>query len=119
MKQFFPIIELVDRYCIAKLKFYKTQSNQEELDFYIQQLESYDLISIKLELDKLYDIHSCIWDLEAELKSGVEHQLSLETIGQRAIAIRNCNNQRVALKNSLAEKLGCAVREIKQQHLSE
>ena len=54
MKQFFPIIELVDRYCIAKLKFYKTQSNQEELDFYIQQLESYDLISIKLELDKLF-----------------------------------------------------------------
>jgi hypothetical protein len=119
MKQFFPVIELVDRYCIALLKFHKTKSNYEELDFYTCQLENYDLLSVKSELDNLYNIHSCIWELEAELKSGVEHQLSLETIGQRAISIRNWNNQRVALKNQLAEKLGCAVREIKQQHLSE
>ena len=39
--------------------------------------------------------------------------------GRRAILIRNWNNKRIAIKNSLAEILNCPVREIKQDHLSE
>ena len=38
MTPIFPIIELVDRYCIAKLKFAKTSKNQEEFAFYQNQL---------------------------------------------------------------------------------
>jgi hypothetical protein len=115
----FPIIELVDRYSIAQLKFDKTQANQEELDFYIQQLSLFDINVISQQLDDLYYIHGCIWDLEAELKAGKEASLSMEEIGRRAIEIRDNNNKRIALKNIMAEKLGCKVREIKKDHASE
>jgi len=115
----FPIIELVDRYSIACLKFDKTRANKEELDFYVQQLSLFDITAISQQLKELYHIHSCIWDLEAQLKAGKEESLSLEEIGRRAIKIRDNNNKRIALKNSMAEKLGCKVREIKKDHASE
>ena len=67
----FPVIELVDRYAIALLKFDKTQANKEELDFYRQQLLAVDITQITTELDDLYNIHKCIWGLEAELKTGL------------------------------------------------
>lgn len=116
---FFPVIELIDRYAIAKLKFEKTSANQAELDFYLDQLSCYDLAKIDQELDELYNIHKTIWNLESELKSGKEHLLKLSEIGRRAIEIRNWNNRRVKLKNAIADKLGCVVKEIKQDHLSE
>lgn len=115
----FPVIELVDRFCIAQLKFTRTQSNREELDFYKTQIENLSLLTIQSELNQLYQIHAGIWDLESELKNGVENQLPLEEIGRRAIEIRNLNNKRVQLKNVMAEKLKCPVREIKHDHLSD
>jgi hypothetical protein len=115
----FPIIELVDRYVIALLKFHKTQENREELDFYIDQLCSYDLKKIQTDLDQLYQVHSTIWSLESQLKSGREGELSLEEIGQRAITIRDWNRKRIALKNSIADALGCDIREIKRNHASQ
>jgi hypothetical protein len=116
---FFPIIELVDRYSIATLKFNKTKANQDELMFYKKELEKHNLTLIKDELAQLYDIHNQIWELEAELKSGHENSIPLEQIGLKAISIRNLNNQRIYLKNKMAEKLLCPVREIKQDHLSD
>ena len=116
---FFPIIELVDRYTIAKLKFNKTAANQAELDFYTQQLAQQDIAKISVQLERLYNIHQEIWKLEAELKSGLDALLTLEEIGRRAIEIRNWNNLRIELKNSMAEQLNCAVREIKRDHLSQ
>jgi hypothetical protein len=116
---FFPVIELVDRYSIACLKYDKTQANKEELDFYKQQLDSYDITAIQNEINDLYAVHKQIWNLESELKSGQEHELSLEEIGRRAILIRDLNNKRIKLKNLVAEKLGCVVREVKKDHLSE
>jgi hypothetical protein len=116
---FFPVIELVDRYSIACLKYDKTQANKEELDFYKQQLADYDIIVITKEIEDLYAIHKQIWELESQLKSGRENELPLDEIGRRAIAIRDLNNKRIKLKNQAAEKLGCTVREIKQDHLSE
>jgi hypothetical protein len=119
MTPIFPIIELVDRYCIAKLKFEKTSKNQEELIFYQHQLINYDLNLVQEELKMLYQIHDEIWALEKELKSGTEHQLPLEEIGRRAILIRDWNNKRIRLKNTMADKLGQSyLHEIKHDHLS-
>lgn len=120
MIPFFPIFELVDRYTIARVKFDKTQANLAELNFYQDQLTDYDLSNIQEELDELTKIHREIWKLESELKSGKEDQLELAEIGRRAIEIRNWNNKRIALKNSMADKLGQGyIREIKKDHLSE
>jgi hypothetical protein len=118
MNPLFPIIELVDRLAIAEVKFTRTHANQEELNWYMNEAIRIDFSSIIEEYDQLKTIHNEIWDLESELKTGRESELSLEEIGRRAIAIRDHNNKRVALKNLIAEKLGCAVREIKQDHLS-
>jgi len=115
---FFPVIELVDRYCIAELKYTKTVSNRDEIKFYRNQMELHDTSLIKKELDDLYAIHEAIWSLESDLKSGLENRVPLEEIGRRAIKIRDWNNKRIKLKNIMAEKLGCAVREIKQDHVS-
>jgi hypothetical protein len=116
----FPVIELVDRYAIAKLKFSKTDgANHDEFEFYKHQLSNFKLETVQQELEDLYDIHSKIWSLEAELKTGREAELTLEEIGRRAIKIRDFNNQRIRLKNVIADKLGCVVKEIKQDHLSQ
>jgi hypothetical protein len=115
----FPIIELVDRLAIAEIKFQRTGANNEELAWYKDQALHINLEKIANEYEDLKRIHNEIWNLEAELKTGREAELALEEIGRRAIAIRDHNNKRVALKNSMAEKLSCPVREIKKDHLSE
>ena len=119
MTPIFPIIELVDRLAIAEIKFQRTKANEEELLWYMNQSLRIDLTQIVNEYEDLRRIHDEIWELEAELKTGREAELSLEEIGRRAIAIRDHNNKRIKLKNSMAEKLNCSVREIKKDHLSE
>lgn len=120
MTPIFPIIELVDRYVIAQIKFEKTHKNQSELDFYQTQIGQYNISVIKDELDELFKIHNMIWEFEKELKSGLEHLLGYEEIGRRAVKIRDWNHRRIELKNIMADKLGQGhIHEIKQDHLSE
>ena len=119
MNPVFPIIELVDRLAIAEVKFKRTKANEEELLWYMNEAIRIDLTQIVEEYEDLKRIHDEIWELEAELKTGREAELSLEEIGRRAIAIRNHNNKRITLKNTIAKKLNCSVREIKKDHLSE
>lgn len=116
----FPIIELLDRLAIAEIKFQRTNGgNHHELEWYQRQVHGLDMSLIQDQYLELKQIHDKIWDLESELKSGCEHLLDLAEIGRRAVIIRNHNNKRIALKNSIAEKFGCTVKEIKQDHLSE
>jgi hypothetical protein len=119
MNPIFPIIELVDRLAIAEVKFKRTKANEEELLWYMNQAMRVDLTLIVTEYQDLKRIHNEIWELESLLKTGRESELSLEELGRRAIAIRDHNNKRVALKNVIAERLNCPVREIKKDHLSE
>jgi hypothetical protein len=118
---FLPVLELIDRLCIARVKHARTQgANQVELDWYEERLRQLPQ-SAKLDdaIQAMTDIHHAIWDLEWQLKSGVEQMLSLQEIGRRAIAIRDFNNKRIALKNSVAGILNHPVTEIKQDHLAD
>ena len=65
----FPVIELVDRYCIAKLKFDKIGNNKEELDFYADQIKDIDVPAIRTELDRLYEVHKMVWEIEDDFKN--------------------------------------------------
>ena len=119
--EFLPVLELIDRLCIARVKHARTQgANQVELDWYE---DKYRQLPQSPELDAdiqaMTDIHHAIWDLEWQLKSGVEHLLPLDEIGRRAIAIRDWNNKRITYKNSIAELFGLKMREIKTDHLSD
>lgn len=116
----FPVIELVDRYTIARVKYEKTSgANAAELEFYRKQIEKLDLALIGNELIALENIHRQIWALEDDFKQCRLDGVDLAEIGKRALEIRDINNRRVQYKNSMAAKCMDAVREIKQDHTSE
>lgn len=110
----FPLVELLDRYVIAQLKFEKLRTNYEEVEFYTKQLEDYDFELIKEELNQLTEIHRRIWALEDDFKNfTIENKYDLAEIGRRAIVVRDTNYERYQMKNKIAEKLNDPVREKK------
>lgn len=116
----FPIIELVDRYTIACVKYEKTAgANAAELEFYQREINKLDVDLIKDKLVELENIHRQIWALEDDFKKCRLAGVDLAEIGRRALEIRDINNFRVQYKNSMAEICQDAVREIKQDHTSE
>lgn len=119
--EFLPVLELIDRLCIARVKYKRTNSsNQIELDWYedkYQQLPQ--SAELEYNVEAMTAIHNAIWELEWQLKSGVEEQLPLDEIGRRAIRIRDYNNKRISFKNSIANLLGHPVKEVKRDHLSD
>jgi hypothetical protein len=124
--EFLPQLELIDRLCIARVKYERINgANQDELDWYelrysemIQDLSPEQLTQLKSDIEEITRIHNGIWDLEWQLKSGVDHLLALDEIGRRAIAIRDLNHKRIVFKNSIAALFGLKMREIKSDHLS-
>jgi hypothetical protein len=111
----FPLIELLDRFCIARLKMQKLGTNKEELDFYMEQISQIDTAIIADDLEELYKIHERIWELENDFKNyTVEEKYSLEEVGRRAIYVRNINGERYKIKNKIAEKLNDPIREEKK-----
>lgn len=125
--EFLPVLELIDRLCIARIKHERTRgANQDELDWYeeryqqlIATLDTAQRNTLDRNIAEITVIHNRIWDLEWQLKSGVEHLLPMDEIGRRAIAIRDWNNRRITYKNSIAELFGLKMREIKTDHLSD
>jgi len=125
--KYLPELELIDRLCIARIKFERTSGgNQDELDWYetqyqqlILDLSPEQLTQLQNDIAEITKIHNKIWDLEWQLKSGVEHLLELDEIGRRAIAIRDWNNRRITYKNSIAALFNLKMREIKTDHLSD
>lgn len=125
--EFLPVLELIDRLCIARIKHERTQgANQAELDWYqeryqqlIGTLDADQRAILDHNIAEITVIHNKIWDLEWQLKSGVEHMLPLDEIGRRAIAIRDWNNRRITYKNSIAALFSLEMREIKTDHLSD
>ena len=116
----FPIIELVDRYTIARVKYDKTSgANVAELEFYQSEVDKLDINLIKDDLIELENIHRRIWAMEDDFKKCRLNGVDLAEIGRRALEIRDINNHRVQYKNSIAAKCNDAVREIKQDHTSE
>ncbi len=116
----FPVIELVDRYTIARVKYEKTSgANAAELEFYTKQITKLNHSLIKDELEQLESIHRQIWNLEDDFKKCRVDGVDLAEIGRRALEIRDINNYRVQYKNTIADKLGDIVKEIKKDHTSE
>ena len=115
----FPIIEIVDRYAIAVVKHEKTNGdNQEELNFYLDQINEVGIDLLDPKLVELIEHHRYVWSLEDDFKKAKIDNLPLEEIGRRALYIRDIGYRRVDLKNDFAELLNDPVREIKQDHIT-
>lgn len=116
----FPVIEIVDRYTIAVVKHKKTNgANQEEFDFYVEQMKEVQLDLQHPLVLELINHHNYVWSLEDDFKKNRIAGLPLEEIGRIAIAVRDQGYKRTQLKNALAELLNDSVKEIKQDHSSE
>jgi hypothetical protein len=110
----FPIIELVDRYAIAQVKYMRTNgANEAEFEFYKKEVDKLDTLAIYDELIALKILHHKIWDLEDDFKKCRIDGTDLAEVGRRALEIRDYNNTRVTIKNKIAEILNDPVREIK------
>ena len=115
----FPVIEIVDRYAIAVVKYDMTKgANQEELEFYQTQISKIGINPQTPKLLELIEHHRYVWTLEDDFKKAKIDQLPLEEIGRRALYIRDIGYRRVDLKNDFAELLNDPVREIKQDHIT-
>jgi hypothetical protein len=115
----FPVIEIVDRYAIAVVKHEKTNgANQEELEFYLDQINEIIIDLSNPKLLELIEHHRYVWSLEDDFKKAKIDNLPLEEIGRRALYIRDIGYRRVDLKNDFAKILGDPVREIKQDHVT-
>ena len=115
----FPVIEIVDRYTIAVVKHEKTNgANQEELNFYLEQMKEANINPSDVKVIELIEHHSYVWSLEDDFKKAKIDALPLEEIGRRALYIRDIGYRRVDLKNALAELVDDPVREIKQDHVT-
>jgi hypothetical protein len=107
-------MELVDRYAIAQVKHDRTGgANQAELEFYEQQMLNIDKTLIWQELQAFKILHDKIWSLEDDFKKCRIDGTDLAEVGRRALEIRDYNNFRVQLKNTVAEKLNDPVKEVK------
>jgi hypothetical protein len=111
----FPVIEIVDRYTIALVKHEKTNgANQEELDFYLEQMKQANIDPLNAKVIELIEHHAYIWSLEDDIKKGRADSLPMDEIGRRALQVRDVMRERVRLKNELAELYNDPIREIKQ-----
>ena len=112
------ISEIADRLSICRLKQERTAEDlREEIELYESEVEQY--FGIKDYIDQLYDTNSEIWQLEADIRRGREHELGLEEVGRRAILIRERNKKRVAIKNQMVKDYGEGFADIKINHGSD
>lgn len=104
-----PICELCDRLTIAQLKMARLpddQINKQELQLQINYY-SLGIDPFNQELRnlvfKLHEINGKMWDAEYDIRKGLDADLGLEEIGRRALAIRDLNRDRIAVKNQITD----------------
>jgi uncharacterized protein YxjI len=103
-----PINELCDRLTIAQLKLERLSATeldknllQKQIDYLLEGVDISNSSLLEL-IGELKTINGKMWDLEYEIRKGLDAKLGYEEIGKRALAIRDCNRERVAIKNKIA-----------------
>jgi uncharacterized coiled-coil protein SlyX len=104
-----PINELCDRLTIAELKLERLSAQEldktllsKQIAYFWAGVDRNNLQLLEL-IAQLKTINGQMWDLEYDLRKGLDDSLGLAEIGKRAIEIRNFNRTRVAVKNQIAE----------------
>ncbi len=125
-----PIGEIFDRYTIVELKKQRlSNSNGLSRQFEIYKSEVDKLIN-GLDLPRqeiarnyiqlLIQINASIWDLEHDIRAGLEGTMPLEEVGRRAIKIRDFNGKRMRTKNLIYDLFNQQeFKDIKIDHISE
>ena len=112
------ISDLLDKMSIIKLKIERIGEThlQKEYDIYANELEIMNpKFKIKLHNSflELYEINAKIWDLEHEIRLGLNCELSLEEVGRRTLLIRELNKKRVRIKDIIVEYTNSGFKDVK------
>jgi len=113
--------EFWDKWTIALRKYLilpesnDTQANILTLSLSIPDKVSKDALPMIVELMM---VNTDIWNMESQVRRGKEKELGYEEVGKRALEIRNRNNRRVMIINSLNELYGHTIKEVKTDHAS-
>jgi hypothetical protein len=116
----YPLTELLDRFSIARLKMERIGETEclREYSYLKDAIMEYAFEETEFYVNALYDINGRIWDMESDIRKGLDNQLGMEEIGRRAIKIREANKIRVGLKNEVAKKSKSGFKDIKMNHIS-
>ena len=107
-----PICELCDRLTIAQLKMARLPDEeinkkelQAQINYYSLGIDPFDE-ELRRLIFELHIINGKMWDAEYDIRKGLDATLGLEEIGRRALAIRNLNRDRIAVKNKITDLVG-------------
>jgi hypothetical protein len=110
--------ELIDRYTICKLKMERGQVDcSKEINDLWKDIVEYP--DPEPYIEKLYELHGKIWDLESDIRKGNENILGLEEVGRRSIVLRDMNKTRISIKNDINSRYREGYIEVKINHGSE
>jgi len=90
--------EIFDRASILILKTVHGLESEDELSELLLEL-GIEKKEVEVFIG-LLKVNGKIWNLESDIRQGKE--LGLEEVGRRALAIRDLNKERIALKNSIS-----------------
>lgn len=119
-----PISEICDRFSIVSLKLERGRNDESSV------LAEYKVLEKEIAryrrrhvfkdqwIQELYVVNGRIWDLESDIRSGKEKLLGLAEVGRRAIAIRELNKKRIAIKNRITKETQIGFKEVKINHAS-
>lgn len=116
--------DLVDRYTILVLKLLHLNPCPPDMEKeYLKYLRAVteSPMSSSATVDQLFEVNGAIWDLESDIRQGKLANPTTEAeyaeIGRRALAIRDLNAKRIAIKNEITKVYGGFI-EVKGQHAS-
>lgn len=125
-----PIGEIFDRFTIVELKKRRLSNSdslsrqlevyKNEVDRLINDLDVQRQKIARNYIQQLIQINASIWDLEHDIRAGLEGTMPLEEVGRRAIKIRDFNGRRMRTKNLIYDLFNQQeFKDVKIDHISE
>lgn len=109
-----PLLDALDRFSIMEIKRERLQNESDrkavenEYAFFSRVLEHYRKNGVPIEsawMEELRAVNQKLWDVEAQIRTAKEHALSLPEVGELAVKLRDCNDERSRVRRSLEKKL--------------
>ena len=109
-----PMSEILDRYTITKLKSERTEEDvTEELLAYESEIKAKNADPAEMQgfIDRLYEVNGDLWDVEGDIRKGVD--MPLEEVGRLALKVRDLNCKRNGVKAEVVDAFAEGFKEIK------
>ncbi len=106
--------EILDRYTITKLKSERTEEDvTEELLAYESEIKAKNADPAEMQgfIDRLYEVNGDLWDVEGDIRKGVD--MPLEEVGRLALKVRDLNCKRNGVKAEVVDAFAEGFKEIK------